>query len=92
MKCASGSFNSTFLPIQDRYQIFLNSLSESNEKLTKILDLLDWSRGFKISTFREKQRSAVVDTIDARNLSREFDSETLVYYKPKEDSLKMTVE
>lgn len=71
--------------------MFLNTLSDSNVKLAKILDMLDWSRGFKASTFRDKHRSAVVDTVTAKNLSREFDSETLLYYMPKEDAVKLTV-
>lgn len=76
---------------QDRYQLFLNSLSDSNDKLARILDMLDWSRGFKVSTFRKKHRSAVVDTLNAKNLNREFDSETLVYYMPKENAVRITV-
>lgn len=71
--------------------MFLNSLSDSNEKLANILNLLDWSRGFKVSTFRKKHRSAVVDTVIAKNLSREFDSETLLYYMPKEEAIKLAV-
>lgn len=71
--------------------MFVNSLSDSNEKLAKILNLLDWSKGFKVSTFRKKHRPAVVDTVNAKNLSREFDSETLLYYLPKEEAVKLTV-
>lgn len=70
--------------------MFLNSLSDSNDKLARILDLLDWSRGFKVSTFRKKHRSAVVDIINSKNLSRDFDSETLVYYIAKEDAMKIS--
>lgn len=53
--------------------------------------MLDWTRGFKVSTFRKKHRSAVVDAVNAKNLSLEFDCETLVYYMPKEDAMKITV-
>lgn len=53
--------------------------------------LLDWSRGLKVSTFRDKHRPAVVDTVLAKNLSREFDSETLVFFMDKENAAEVEV-
>lgn len=71
--------------------MFVNTLSESNDKLAKILNLLDWSKGFIVRSFRKKHRPAVVDTVNAKKLGREFDSEMILYYMPNEDAVKLIV-
>lgn len=53
--------------------------------------LLDWSRGLKVSTFRSKHRSAVVDIVEAKDLDKEFDSETSVFHMFAADAAKMKV-
>lgn len=52
---------------------------------------LDWSRGFKVSTFRKKHRSAVAETIAAKQLTCEFDSETYLYHMLSDEAAKIQV-
>lgn len=77
--------------LQDRYQLFLNSLNESNERLTTVLSLLDWNRGFKCSTFLARHRSAVIDVVKSKNLKKEYDSTTDLLYLPKEEAIEQNV-
>lgn len=76
---------------QDRYQLFINSLNESNERLFKLLQLLDWSHGFKVSTLLERHREPLLKTVELKKLSIEFDSQTFLYYMSKEDAAKLVV-
>lgn len=74
---------------QDRYQVLLYSLesSASTDAVTRLeiaLSLLDWSKGFKVSSFSSKHRQSVVRLVESRRLEREFDSETVFYHLPKE--------
>lgn len=78
---------------QDRYQLFLYSLTadaaEDDQvcppsRLEIALGLLDWSKGFKVSSFSSKHRRSVVRVVESKGLIREFDSETIFYHLPKE--------
>jgi hypothetical protein len=74
--------------IVDRYQILIYSLEMSNEKLKKALSLLDWSKGYLVSAFLRRHRSAVIDTISSKKLKVESDSLTFLYSLSKEDAKK----
>ncbi|XP_050078276.1 uncharacterized protein LOC126565171 [Anopheles maculipalpis] len=84
--CLNGTWrqDGTYL-IVDRYQLFVYSKEPSNRSLTKALHLLDWSKGLKVSSLLSRHRKPVIDVIDAKNLQKEYDSETFVYYMPKSD-------
>lgn len=68
------------------------TLADNNDRLTDLLRLLDWSKGFKVSSFREKFRSAVVTVVDELQLEREYDSKTFLYFftRDKASSLDVT--
>lgn len=77
---------------QDRYQLFVNTLSKLNNRLTTLLSLLDWTYGFKVSTFLAKHRSAVLDVVDSKKLNKEFDSLTSIYYLPRSEATKLDIQ
>lgn len=94
-----GGFIHTFIMVitiislmvvsQDRYQLFLYSLIEdsaSNDqtRLEIALGLLDWSNGFKVSSFSSKHRRSVLRVVESRRLEKEFDSQTIFYYLPRQ--------
>lgn len=60
----------------------------SNEKLKKALNLLDWTRGYLISAFLRRHRSAVMDIISSKKLKVQSDSLTFLYFLSKEDAKK----
>lgn len=78
--------------IIDRYQLFVGTLNKANcEILTNALMSLDWSKGFKVSSFLECHRPAVISTIESKHLSLEYDSLTLMYYMPNVEAKKLHV-
>lgn len=87
-----SSFSQLFLSPQDRYQLFLNSLNCSNDRLKRAMSLLDWSTGYKVSSFLERHRQAVLDVVDEKQLQKEYDSQTALYYLPKEKAEEFVVE
>ncbi|XP_055838916.1 uncharacterized protein LOC129906945 [Episyrphus balteatus] len=79
--------------LADRYQLFLNTLNPSNERLRIALSLLDWSGGYKVSSFLERHRPAVLDVVDTQlHLQKEYDSLTLVYHMPRDEAIQMEID
>uniref|UniRef100_A0A1I8Q446 N-acetyltransferase domain-containing protein n=1 Tax=Stomoxys calcitrans TaxID=35570 RepID=A0A1I8Q446_STOCA len=75
--------NSGLYVIVDRYQLFCGSLNTTDcTKLTNALEQLDWSLGFKVSSFRECHRPSVLSVVQSKGLQCEYDSLTLLYYMP----------
>ncbi|XP_023295486.2 uncharacterized protein LOC111678380 [Lucilia cuprina] len=73
--------------IIDRYQLFVGSLNKENcDNLTQALKSLDWSKGFKVSSFLECHRTAVLNTVESKKLNLEYDSLTLMYYLPNAEA------
>ncbi|XP_058060975.1 uncharacterized protein LOC131211498 [Anopheles bellator] len=70
--------------IVDRYQLFAYTLDCTNRTLQRALPLLDWSGGLKVSSLLSRHRQPVIDVISSKCLSKEYDSETYLYYLPKE--------
>lgn len=78
--------------IVDRYQLFLYTLAATgSDVLQRALHLLDWSQGFKVSSFLARHRNAVIDVIDAKGLRKEYDSCTYLYYSSREESAKLAI-
>uniref|UniRef100_A0A0A1X7X8 Mycothiol acetyltransferase n=1 Tax=Zeugodacus cucurbitae TaxID=28588 RepID=A0A0A1X7X8_ZEUCU len=80
--------------VVDRYQLFVNSLlaSEDSGRLTTAIGLLNWTwPGFKVSSFRERHRASVLSVVREKQLSTEYDSLTVMYYKPREEVLQLSI-
>lgn len=77
---------------QDRYQLFINSLSEDNDRLTLGVQLLNWNNGLKISTIRQRHRPPIDHIIKSKSLTTEFDSITRLYYLSRHKAQKLTNE
>lgn len=82
----NGDWSDGTFVIIDRYQLFLNSLNPSNEKLVTALNLLDWTNGYKVSSFLQRHRPAVLDVVESKKLEKEYDSLTVLYYLPRADA------
>lgn len=72
--------------------MFIYTLDLTNQRLTNLLRLLDWSKGFKVSSFVSSVRPAVLKIVDELQLKLEYDSETLLYYLPKKEAERFTVD
>lgn len=71
--------------------MFIYTLSESLDRLTVALSLLDWSNGYKVSSFSYKHRPAIEYIVENKKLEKEFDSLTYLYYFPKENAKEIKV-
>lgn len=75
--------------------MFLYSLVEEDatssevSRLETALGLLDWTNGYKVSSF--KHRTAVVRVVESKGLEREFDSETINYYLPRHEAAQLAL-
>uniref|UniRef100_A0AAG5DSD7 N-acetyltransferase domain-containing protein n=1 Tax=Anopheles atroparvus TaxID=41427 RepID=A0AAG5DSD7_ANOAO len=83
--CLNGSWrqDGTYL-VRDRYQLFVYSLEPTNATLERALHLIDWSGGLKVSSLLARHRAPVMNVIKAKGLETQYDSETYLYYMPKE--------
>lgn len=78
--------------IVDRYQLFIDSLGMTTcERLTYALNQLDWSTGFKVSSFRECHRPSVLSIVQSKALQCEYDSLTLLYFMPREKAVQLDI-
>lgn len=72
--------------------MFLNSLNtDSIEKLSRALALLDWSHGLKVSSFLDRHRPAVLRVVDSKQLTNEYDSNTALYYMSRTEAAALDV-
>lgn len=69
--------------------MFIYTLEKTCHKLKRALLLLDWSKGYKISSFLQRHRSAVLEVVDSKKLEREYDSLTYLYFLPKDEAKNM---
>lgn len=57
---------------------------QSTDRLKVALSLLDWTRGYQVSTFLAKYHDIVTEVLDANNMFRETeDTLTSVYFLPR---------
>jgi hypothetical protein len=74
--------------IQDRYRLFLYTLDESNKKLKRILNLLDWSKGFDVSSVCSRHLPVVLQILEKKRLPVEKSFMLNFHYLPKEEALR----
>lgn len=67
------------------------SLVENSVRLERILSLLDWTKGFKVSSYMAKHRQSLLQALAPKQLEREFDSKTYLYYYSKDDADKLVL-
>lgn len=87
--CLNGEWrkDGTFVII-DRYRLFMYTLDESNKKLKRILNLLDWSKGFDVSSVCQRHLPAVLQVMEKKRLPIEKSFMLNFHYLPKEEALK----
>lgn len=64
------------------------TLDETNKKLKRILNLLDWSKGFDVSSVCQRHVQTVYQIIEKKNLPVDHSFTLNFHYLPKEDALK----
>lgn len=77
---------------QDRYHIYFDSLNTSNEKLTKLLELLDYTSGCRIMHVRSKHYPIMLEIIRRKQLQLEYDDPNLLYYLTNEKAMALDIQ
>lgn len=76
---------------QHRYELFINSLNPSNDRLRTAVALFDWSVGPSCSVILEKHRSIIHQIISDRQLKLVYEDVSLVYYLTREKAAMVDV-
>lgn len=72
--------------------MIINTLSECNERLIKLLLLLEWNKGLKISGYRNKHRPAVIEVFRRLNLKYINETECVMYYMARSVGKEIDIE
>lgn len=64
-------------------------MSETNDRLLNLLDLLDYSNGFRFMHVRSKHYPVMLEIIKRKQLSLEYDHQNLLYYLSREQATKL---
>lgn len=72
---------------QDRYRLFMYTLDDTNKKLKRILNLLDWSKGFDVSSVCQRHLPAILQIIEKKRLPVVHSFMLNFHYLPKEEAL-----
>lgn len=72
--------------------MFINTLSESYDRLKKAMSLIDWNRGYLISCFNDKFYSLAIEMLNLKYMSLpDHPTLTAVYYLSQEKAAKFDV-
>ena len=90
--CLNGDWRSdgTFV-IMDRYRLFMYTFDENHKKLKRLLNLLDWSKGFDVSSVCKRHLPAILYIIETKRLEVEKSFVTNFHYLPKEEAAKFEI-
>lgn len=72
--------------LQDRYQLFVNTLEDSHQRLKKLLSLLDWSKGFQVHAVLKRYRPLILEIVDQKSLAVEMEFHTYMQYLAKDEA------
>lgn len=73
--------------------MFINTVSSSTARLSKLLELVDYRHGMSYSMISsESLRDIVLKTVDKKGLSINKTQSWLVYHLPKEAAAKLDVQ
>ncbi|XP_031629456.1 uncharacterized protein LOC116344820 isoform X2 [Contarinia nasturtii] len=88
----NGDWSDGTFVVVDRYHVYFDSLSETKERLTTLLDLLDYTNGFRIMHVRSKHYPVMLEIIKKKHLLLEYDDSNLLYYLPKHQATALYTE
>lgn len=83
--------HSFFSLVQHCEIIYIYSLAASSERLQNLLRLFDPSKGLKIHSIMNKDRAAILDVVESKNLQISCNLESLLHHLPSADALKFDV-
>lgn len=81
-----------FINFKDRCYGYADTINESHENLSKLLQLIDYTKGYKFLSIRTEIRPVILDALKKANVELLQVVSTLLYYLPKEDALEFNVQ
>lgn len=76
---------------QDRNRAYVDTLNESLENLSRLLRLIDYSKGYRFLGVRPDIRPALKSTLDQINVPIISDNEAILYRLPREEAMQFNV-
>lgn len=73
--------------LQDRYTAYADTLNTSHENLSRLLQLLDYSKGYSFWSTRHEVYPTIVNALNKIGAEIGLDDETLLYRLSKEKAL-----
>ena len=78
--------------LKDRSNAYADTLNESFDNLHRLVQLLDYSKGYFFLSIRNDLGPVILDALNKAKVDPVISSTTLLYYMSKEDALKFTAE
>lgn len=80
------------LYFQDRNRAYADTLNQSYDNLSRLLYLIDYSKGFIFLAIRPEIRGVLRSALQKMNVDIRSDNRTILYRLPKEEALQLNVE
>lgn len=71
---------------------FADTCNESYDRLNRLLQLIDYSKGYTFLSVRSEVRLVIKDALQKANIDLIMDVWNLLYHLPKEEALKFNVQ
>lgn len=82
-RTATFALISFFINFQDRRYVFAHTLAKSTERLSKLLQLIDLTKGYIFLHILEKDYSVISEALMLQNVQIEKDLAFLYYHLPQ---------
>lgn len=84
--------NVDWIFFQDRCSAYADTFNKSSDRLFRLLQLIDYSKGYTFQCIRPELRTVITDALEKVNVTIENVSDFLRYYLPKEEALKLDIQ
>lgn len=72
---------------QNRCFTYVSTLAKTGDRLTRLVQLLDFSKQYKFVCIMENYCAAVLEALRRQNVETDTNVEYLLYYLPREEAL-----
>lgn len=90
--CLNGDFSDGTFVVTERLTAYADTLSDSFDKLHRLVQLLDYSKGYFFMSIRNDLGPVILDALREAKIEPIRPTTTILYYMSKEDALKFTAQ
>lgn len=77
--------------LKDRCNAYADTFDESYDRLNRLLQLIDYSKGYTFVTVRPELQPTIRAVLQKLNVEIDLDDMAWLYYLPKEEAMKFDV-